>query len=116
MPSVSDRVTILSHSRRHYDAGGRIRLREQIVDGLDETSPGDLAGEVRCSTKSEHKVQPSLFTRLSVFEAELRATATGGVVAVVEPGRCSARRCHSELLRSARRRAEQAVRDESESG
>jgi len=35
----------------------------------------------------------------------------GGVVAVVEPGRCSVRLCHSELLRSARRRAEQAVRD-----
>ena len=36
---VSDRVTFLSQHRRpqgrNYDAGDRIRLLEQIVDGLD---------------------------------------------------------------------------------
>ena len=91
-------------------------------------------------------MQPSLFTRLAVVEAELLAVKDmlaelkvnqdelrqdrdewrwraerlladlqrRAWVAVVEPGRCSARRCHSELLPAARRRAEQAVRDERE--
>ena len=40
----------------------------------------------------------------------------GGVVEVVERGRCNARRCHSELLRSARQRAEPASRAESKPG
>jgi hypothetical protein len=75
---VSDRVTFLSHSRwpqgRDYDAGDRIRLLKQIVDGLDETSQGRrFRRRGRCSTKPEHKVQPSLFTRLAVVEAKLSA-------------------------------------------
>jgi hypothetical protein len=49
-----------------------------------------------------------------------RASACGstarGVVAVVEPCRCGARCCCSELLPAARRRAEQAGRGEGEPG
>jgi hypothetical protein len=49
-----------------------------------------------------------------------RASACGSaarsVVAMVEPGCCGARLCHSELLRSACRRAEQTGRDEGEPG
>jgi hypothetical protein len=76
-PVVATRQPFCSPSpaaRKKVDAGDRIRLPEQIVDGLDGTSQGDLAGEVQCSTKSEHKVQPFLFTRLAVVESELRAT------------------------------------------
>jgi hypothetical protein len=43
-PHGSDRVTFLSHCRRPQgrksNAGDRIRLLKQIVDGLDETSQG----------------------------------------------------------------------------
>jgi hypothetical protein len=49
-------------------------------------------------------------------QASASGSAAGGVVAVVEPGRCSARCCHGELLLSARRRAEQTGGDECEPG
>ena len=75
----SDRVTFLSHSRRpqgrNYDAGDRIRLLEPIGRRAwtKRRKADGFAAEVRCSTKSEHKVQPSLFTRLTEVEAELLA-------------------------------------------
>jgi hypothetical protein len=43
---------------------------------------------------------------LPLLPASACGSTAGGVVAVVEPGRCSARRRQSELLRSSRRRAE----------
>ena len=48
--------------------------------------------------------------------ASAGGSTAGGVVAVAWPGCCSARRSHSEPLRSHRRRAEQARRNESEPG
>jgi hypothetical protein len=52
----------------------RTRLLEQVVDGLDETSQGrQFRRRGPVLDEVEHKVQPSLFTRLAVVEADLRA-------------------------------------------